>query len=108
MSPAPCYGCGGTGKIKTSPYDREWTPCPNCQPQTIVPSSNQPGKSRKTLLGFTGAIEKRIRDIVYNGDSHTMVFLYTRPGTLPSVKVTVELFDPGGVAAEVFTEESER
>lgn len=80
--------------------------CPNCGHEghddqlRLCIAARQPGRStelrRRTLAGMTAAIQLAIQKIAYEGDAEPKVFLYARPGNLPSVKVTVELHKPVG------------
>lgn len=58
----------------------------------------------RTLAGLTASICEAIKGIAYAGKPGPFVFLFARPGNLPSVKVTVETHVVG--EAQVFIEET--
>ena len=66
------------------------------------------GATRRTLQGFTDAIGEAVRGIAYEGKPEPKVFLYARPGNLPSVKVTVEVHVPVETATVVMESRDEQ
>ena len=67
-----------------------------------------PAPSR-TLQGLSDSVLKHVRAIAYDGVVSPFVAIYARPGALPSVKITVELHQPGisgGVVESVSVDEA--